>query len=208
MPTKTPRLNSLYRSSILGEAGNKLEQEVSVSSDRAAALIMAAEVDYTLELSLKHRIVNELDNGQINELFGETGPLMAFGAKIRIGYAYGLFGPITAKDLKLISAVRNAFAHSALPISFSTSLITENCNRLAIMALMKDQAWPDVSIEQFRALSPRDQYLCTCRAIIAKLSRNNVAFLTLLDAFNTATPVGTEASPIRPNFGSPLSTLP
>src|ERR1700759_1490847 len=56
-----------------------------------------------------------------------VSPLSTFGAKITIGYAMGLYGPLARADLDIIRWVRNQFAHRADPVSFNDHNISEKC---------------------------------------------------------------------------------
>jgi hypothetical protein len=61
---------------------------------------------------------------------GMGAPLGALSAKIIIGHALGLYGPLTYKDLHIIRSVRNSFAHTALPIDFGHEEINKKCLKL------------------------------------------------------------------------------
>jgi hypothetical protein len=59
----------------------------------------------------------------INNLFRYGSPLGDFGSKIQMGYAFKLFGLVTRKDLNKMRLLRNQFAHSRMPIRFTTSVV-------------------------------------------------------------------------------------
>jgi hypothetical protein len=47
-----------------------------------------------------------------------------------MGYALGIYGPLTRKDLDTIRGVRNSFAHTALPIGFGDGEVIKKCKEL------------------------------------------------------------------------------
>ena len=61
------------------------------------------------------------------EIFDNEGPLATFGAKIKIGYAMGLYGPEIKADLDCIRRIRNYFAHTMRPLTFRDARIKKIC---------------------------------------------------------------------------------
>jgi len=86
-------------------------------SDRAVAIIGAAYVDLVL-LEAITRQLERPDPEVINTLFGDGGPLQAFGARIQLGYAMGIYGEGVLQDLRAVKEIRNAFAHCAEALDF------------------------------------------------------------------------------------------
>lgn len=97
--------------------------------DRSCAIVLGAALDAELEEQIQSRMV-ELEAAEIKGLFGEGSPLGSFAAKVKIGYAFGVFGPRTRSDLDLIRQIRNAFAHARRPITFDTSEVARTCLQL------------------------------------------------------------------------------
>jgi DNA-binding MltR family transcriptional regulator len=95
-------------------------------SDQTAAIIASSAVEVALESAIKTRL-RRLKLADTESLFGGTGPLATFSAKIQIGYALGIFGPETRHDLTLIKDIRNVFAHNAHNYSFRTKRLKEKC---------------------------------------------------------------------------------
>jgi hypothetical protein len=108
----------------------ELFKELQSTSDRVAVISATAFLDDSLGVALRARFV-PLGNGWADKIFsGSGGPLSTLSSKIVIGYALGLYGPITRKDLDTIRNVRNSFAHTALPLDFSDAEIIEKCDKL------------------------------------------------------------------------------
>lgn len=101
----------------------------SDADDRSTAIVLGAGLEAEIEDELKRRMV-DLEVADIEGLFGEGSPLGDFAAKIKIGFAFGVFGPRTRNDLNLIRQIRNAFAHARRPITFTTPEIAKTCSRL------------------------------------------------------------------------------
>jgi len=107
-----------------------LFEEMQNASDRVAAISCAAWVDDSLGAVLSKCFV-EMGADWNNRIFNNaTAPLNSLSSKITLGYAMGLFGPLTCADLNIIRSVRNDFAHRAAPISFSEAEIAEKCKKL------------------------------------------------------------------------------
>jgi hypothetical protein len=104
--------------------------EMRHASDRVAAVSCAAYLDDTLGWALSARFV-VLGKRWEGRLFsGSDAPLGTLSAKVRLGYALALYGPITCADLGLIREIRNDFAHTAKPLSFAKSDIGAKVSRL------------------------------------------------------------------------------
>jgi hypothetical protein len=104
--------------------------EIQNASDRVAGISAAAFVDDTLARTIAAHFI-ELDEKLQERIFeGPSSPLGSFSAKIAIGYAIGLYGPLTCEDLDIIRSIRNTFAHTAAPTSFDDPSIQAKCEQL------------------------------------------------------------------------------
>jgi len=91
--------------------------------DRAAVLVSATYLELSLESAIRTHFVDITDD-EDKALFGgldRDSPLSNFGAKIRIGYALGVFGPLMRDDLKTIQIIRNCFAHTIEHIDLNSA---------------------------------------------------------------------------------------
>ena len=107
-----------------------LFMEMRHASDRVAAISCVAYLDDTLGWALSARFVARGKQWEARVFSGPDAPLGTLSAKIRLGYALGLYGPMTCADLDLIRAIRNDFAHTALPLSFADAGISGKVSRL------------------------------------------------------------------------------
>lgn len=93
-------------------------EELKIQTDRGVALIAAAVLDELLEMLLTARLL-EVGRDRHDALFGRGKPLDLFSAKIELGFQLGLYPNATRTQLEMIRAVRNEFAHSIEPLTFS-----------------------------------------------------------------------------------------
>jgi hypothetical protein len=107
-----------------------LFEEMQNANDRVAAVSSAAWVDDTLAAALSTRFVKMGKTWTDRVFDGAGAPLGTFSAKIVIGYALGLFGPLTRTDLDTIRSIRNDFAHNAGPLLFTQPDIAAKCAKL------------------------------------------------------------------------------
>jgi hypothetical protein len=98
----------------------------STQSDRGVAIIGASYVDLVLREAITAQLARK-DEKLMSQLFEDRGPLSAFGDRISVGYALGIYASGVYQDLRAMKDIRNAFAHSAEAIDFAH----ENVGRLA-----------------------------------------------------------------------------
>jgi hypothetical protein len=135
--------------------------EMSEESDRTAAIVGASFLDDSLGFALTHRFIG-LGKDWTDRLFDSANaPLGTFSAKIRLGYALGVFGPKTHADLDRIRRVRNEFAHAARRKSFADTVIANLCMALITPAMIPPSLGEPIPLEE----EPRSRYHATCRHI-------------------------------------------
>jgi DNA-binding MltR family transcriptional regulator len=124
------------------------------SSDRAMAIIWAAIVENHLTSLLRMLMRRENEAVSIaNELFKPTGPLGAFGTKIKLAYMLRIIEPDWYNDYIIISRIRNAFAHDLSKTGFDDQQITawiKNMHMYAIVQKMGDDASERLSSKETR----------------------------------------------------------
>jgi len=104
-------------------------QAKAEKNDRGAVILFAAN----LENALEYAIVRAMNSERTSKLLGHDKPLGTFRNKILMGYVMKLFGDETYLNLEALRCIRNAFAHSKIPISFETPEVA------AAVAVMKIQ---------------------------------------------------------------------
>jgi hypothetical protein len=106
------------------------KQVRSENNDRGAAILTVANIENSLRYALSRRLA--LGRGNTEQLFGVNGPMGTFDLKIKMAKALKVFGSETDRNLSLIRAMRNAFAHSIIPITFKTPAVIELCKFLVV----------------------------------------------------------------------------
>lgn len=113
--------------------------------DMNVAITGVAYVETHLESALRASFIDQSKDDDARLFDGKAGGLLGgLVAKVRIGYAIGLFGPKTYSDLMLLNDIRNAFAHSLIRIDFSHPDIVQDC---ASLNLVYGREWSDVAAE-------------------------------------------------------------
>lgn len=103
---------------------------LSTLDDRSLAILMSSSLERALERFFLEKI-RPLSREDTEGLFERDGaPLASFSAKIKIGYAFQIFGKHTRDELNRIRVIRNQFAHAIRPIGFSTPQISSECAKL------------------------------------------------------------------------------
>ena len=98
---------------------NEFLQQVShETNDRGACILMATNT----EIALTHAIFRVLkwDDTTRGRLVSDEGPVATFSQKTYLGRALRIYGPEMHHNLDYIRLIRNAFAHSHVPITFET----------------------------------------------------------------------------------------
>ncbi len=93
------------------------------SNDRGAILLVTANCDLALSQAIFR--VLKAPVGFRQRMESEGGPLNTFSQKILMGRALRVYGEVMQHNLDLLRHLRNAFAHSHVPITFSTPEIAE-----------------------------------------------------------------------------------
>jgi hypothetical protein len=132
MTTPLQALAYLARQNPTKEAFIRFQAEVNAEkNDRGAAILLGTNVENALQTAIDRNLVVRED--VYGPLFHpSSGSLNSFEAKIRIGYAMGIYGDQHKNNLDCIKVIRNAFAHAVNPISFETAEVKAVCNLMSM----------------------------------------------------------------------------
>ncbi|MBC7820656.1 MAG: hypothetical protein IAG10_27540 [Planctomycetaceae bacterium] len=97
------------------------------ASDRAVAIVGPAYLDHLLSDILIEFMVD--DGKEVAKLLQPEGPLGTYGSRVSACYCLGLIGGIVKADLKLVSKIRNHFAHD-VRAAFSAPKVSQWCRLL------------------------------------------------------------------------------
>jgi hypothetical protein len=102
-------------------------EELMTDGHRGTAVLSCALLDDLIKFGILCNMVT-LTPTEHDELFVGYKPLASFSAKIQLAYAIGLIGKKVRHDLNSIREIRNAIAHTALQIDFSSPEIKSLCH--------------------------------------------------------------------------------
>ena len=103
-------------------------RQFETSSERGAALAVVALLDGKISASLEHALVK--DDSEVTNALAPEGLLGSLGGKLRLCYLMGYLKKAMFSELRLISDIRNTFAHKFEADSFEHSLIKHRCLKL------------------------------------------------------------------------------
>jgi hypothetical protein len=91
-------------------------------------------VEDRLTSAIKARLHDTKEKGEKlhDRMFSYLGPLGTFGAQIDVGFAIGMFGTETRKELHSIREIRSKFAHKIVPKDFKDQWVKNKVANLRI----------------------------------------------------------------------------
>ena len=104
-------------------------ENVRKDGSRGSVILAGTLVEDSLRALLISRMAPGVEKDGPKDLFGPMKPLSSFSAKIRMGFALGLYGERTFHDLELLRELRNLFAHGKVAIDFNTPGVTWAINQ-------------------------------------------------------------------------------
>jgi len=134
--------------------------ETRKESDRACALILAANLDNRLRTFLCAFFV-KITPSYKNQLFEGNGCLASFSSRIQFSYVLGLIAENEHHDLNIIRRIRNYFAHKEHGWSFHTQEIRDRCSSLQMIARTKE----DYPLLKVDLTNPRTEFEVTATSL-------------------------------------------
>jgi hypothetical protein len=107
-------------------------REIRNNSDRTACIVLSANLERWLERAILVRIDSNIEDEELlNELlFDRDGSMSTFDRNIRLGRALELYPADVQKLFDVVRRIRNAFAHTAVPLTFETDAIKDQLKKL------------------------------------------------------------------------------
>jgi len=149
--------------------------EFQKESDRAAVILAASLIDDSLTQLLKSYFVP--NPATRDELFdGPTSPLSNFSAKITLAFRLGLISAKLCRDLHIIRAIRNDFAHNIYGSSFEDGSVKSRIQALRASAIFAQRRKPGALMPA----TPRGDFLYIAGGMlfIINFKRDHVKALT------------------------------
>jgi hypothetical protein len=143
-------------------------EEVNAEKNhRGAAILLASNIEVSLRYAIARLLVTVDDS--YKTLFRTSAPLSSFNAKIRFGYAIGLYKEQTTENLDRIRGIRNAFAHAVIPITFDTPEVSKVCGEMTMPEILPPRAFNASTMEAIGAMpknpTSRERFQKICEAI-------------------------------------------
>jgi hypothetical protein len=114
-----------------GDSDADAFEDIVTLPDRASAIVAVAVIDDRLTVSIKQTLPNAHLKGSTtihDAMFSGMGPLSSLSAKINLGFMIGLYSETALKNLHVLRAIRNKFAHDVAVRTFQD--VRDDCNNL------------------------------------------------------------------------------
>jgi hypothetical protein len=158
---KKASLYDLSKEHVKPEHQEEYLKELGGESDRAAALVAAAEVESYLVYLLMPEFKRLSADEKEALFFGRRAPLSEFAARIAVAYGLGLLEQSERDDLDRIRRIRNAFAHTVIPVKFTTEVIAAECAKLHYYDVFNHVEFTDAD----EVSHPKSRYIITALAL-------------------------------------------
>lgn len=131
-------LRKLSRVAPAGPEIEKIMDGLAEADDMSVAIIAGSLVEVELERLLASRFV--VNDPNLNaQLFLNRGPLSDLHSKILVAHAFGFITGPMASELHSLKAIRNAFAHARVPITFENEAVAGEIASLRMITAMRTQ---------------------------------------------------------------------
>jgi hypothetical protein len=112
----------------------------NIDNNRGAAILLATHLESVLQFALINRL--KINPKRWKDVFGYDAPMGTFDRKVRVAHAIGMITDETRLTLDVVRSVRNAFAHSLIPISFNTPPVADACSLLKVPEILPPTVSP------------------------------------------------------------------
>jgi hypothetical protein len=134
-----PNRDALRRLSRTFPAGPEIEKimdDLRDKDDLHIAIIAVSILEATLQQLVTSRLLKN-DKEFLNRLFQNRGPMSDFNSKILVAEAFGIVTGPLASELHVMRDIRNAFAHSKVPLSFEHEVVKREVDGLKMLEAMR-----------------------------------------------------------------------
>lgn len=186
-PAHVRALREYVKGSLMGlEEVSAHDAELWGESDRAFAVLHAANLENALRDLFAFKFRPSLNSAERNAVYGPDGSMSSFAAKIGLAYALEYIGPITRDDMNLVRLVRNGFAHSGRALDFKLAVVADVCAHLQFPDLptgyqLMGPLGRIASAEEADLTNPRNRYRITCQRVSFGLMLKRVKPSPLMD---------------------------
>jgi hypothetical protein len=105
---------------------------LSSLDDRATAIVSTSLLENVLGIAIAYKFGRFPSDSEFGKLFTGYGPLATLSARIALAYNLKVISGDAHHDLIVIKGIRNAFAHTYLPMSFNSQKMGQECAKLKL----------------------------------------------------------------------------
>ena len=119
-------------------------------SDLACVLIGSSYLSELLANIIEVNFIKTSISGKL--LDPQGGAIGQFAVRADLAYCLGLINKSYYQDLRLISAIRNMFAHKHLTLDFSDEIVREKCEKFKAWRILQhgEEEFAELTKEQMR----------------------------------------------------------
>jgi hypothetical protein len=166
MASKIEKLRDITTKRATPEHQEEFNKQISDDADdRSFCLLLVSMLENTLDQALDHWIGDQTKELR-QALYAQDGLLATFARKITFATIVKVAGPVARENLRLMRHIRNAFAHSKIPITFDTPEVATVCADLVRVNIYEPPEEPD----QGAKLSPRKRFEIVCNETMIRLT--------------------------------------
>jgi hypothetical protein len=154
-PAAVVRLKKLAEHPFDDDNFQSVIDSLRSESDRAAVIIAGSLLDDELAVLIR-KVMRPLSAEDRQRLFGFDGPAGTFSSRILLAYALRLIDANDRQLLNIIREMRNACAHSRMPISFETQELRD-----VSVLLFTEELRGETDSKKLRAL-----FIFTCALLL------------------------------------------
>jgi hypothetical protein len=134
---KKPKLRDLSSKPLtIQEQHNLIWAVCGATAPISCAILGAVLVEHELEESIRRRLSVKEEDIWL-EMLDEQGPLSTFSRKINLASALKIIDATSKRNLDVVRAVRNAFAHSKQIIDFEHHLVAGELKKIIVPSVAK-----------------------------------------------------------------------
>src|SRR3546814_9114869 len=105
-------------------------------------------------------------------LTGDGGPLGSFSNKMLAAYAFGIITDVIKSNIDTVRHIRNAFAHTMAPLTFSHAAIVTSLEKSPLPNGKRTQLYKRLSsVREIAPESPQDAFIILCLQIQLELGK-------------------------------------
>jgi len=109
----------------------QFKKELVGVSDRASITLLGSALDDALIYRIAMALPQTPTDDELDYIFRFEGPLGTFSARMEQALLWGVIEDTTYQELDLFRELRNAAAHSKMPLSFQDAAVSNVVKRLA-----------------------------------------------------------------------------